>query len=685
MGWDGAGAYTRVHNFSADASSGIKILAARMDAEINDIASAIPIAWARNGQNVPTTDMPMGGRKFVNVGAPTSIGNFMRVREFIENVPIFMQDVESSADRISVSSQYFTSVSANQAPVDGTKIMVRVNSNKSSAVMYLDGHSANVEYQDGNRIAVAMVSGGIYELTYSSSDAAWKLPSPSDGRTAAEIAAGVTVVSYQYAPGNVLRYGTNTTPGTTVMNTAINAAIAQAHSGGVAVYIPTGTYLITSQLTAILGQMTIYGDGEQRSILLFNPTANGSCMKFEQTGAQVVHCTTRDIGFKSTDATYTKTALDLADISMCHFENIYIFGTGGAGAGAGAMWSGANSVGIQARGRDQCGFEGLTIFADRPILFSANPNTAADICEESNNWHFSDCYLIANGHPIVEADAGLGLQHLTFDGYQSWVGGAGGFKMNDTRAAPSVPSRNIRFDNVNTEQQENTALYAFDIACTFPINYLSFSDILIDNSSRGLKVNGADSIVCKSVLTAVPSATDAINFTAQTSRATATFIGCYLAPATGVFTMTGYVSTTVAGSVSGQPDYCGPSNAVYVASGGRVGTSVNVAVVTSAFATVTYSASMTPNAALGNSHIITATNGTAFTINAPTNETTDQRLLITIKNTSGGALGVATWNANYLMSAWTNPATGFSRSIEFISAGGGTWRQISQTGVDVPN
>src|SRR3990167_2335177 len=207
MGWDGAGSYTRVHNFSADASSGIKILAARMDAEINDIASAIPIAWARNGQNVPTTDMPMGGRKFVNVAAAASVSNYMRVREFIENVPIFMQDTESSADRISVSSQYFTSVSANQAPGDGTTIMVRVNLDKSSAVLYLDGHSANVEFQDGNRAANAMVSGGIYDLTYSSVDTAWKLPSPDDGRTAAEIAAGVTVVNYSKQPGLIPRWG----------------------------------------------------------------------------------------------------------------------------------------------------------------------------------------------------------------------------------------------------------------------------------------------------------------------------------------------------------------------------------------------------------------------------------------------------------------------------------------------
>src|SRR5690242_18895905 len=121
MGWDGAGAYARQHNFSADASVGIKILAARMDQELDDIASAIPIALAKNGQNVPTANLPMGGFRHVNVGAPVSVNNYMRSREFIENIPVFMTDAESSADRISVSAQYFTSVSANQAPGDGTR------------------------------------------------------------------------------------------------------------------------------------------------------------------------------------------------------------------------------------------------------------------------------------------------------------------------------------------------------------------------------------------------------------------------------------------------------------------------------------------------------------------------------------------------------------------------------------
>ena len=99
---------------------------------------------------------------------------------------------------------------------------------------------------------------------------------------------------------------------------------------------------------------------------------------------------------------------------------------------------------------------------------------------------------------------------------------------------------------------------------------------------------------------------------------------------------------------------------------------------------VTYSASMTFDAEAGNEFDITATNGTAFTINAPTGASDGQRITVTIRNTSGGALGVATWNAVFKMAALTNPATGFSRSVDF-RYNSADWVQVGQTGVDVPN
>ena len=103
-----------------------------------------------------------------------------------------------------------------------------------------------------------------------------------------------------------------------------------------------------------------------------------------------------------------------------------------------------------------------------------------------------------------------------------------------------------------------------------------------------------------------------------------------------------------------------------------------------AYENVVYSANMSPNCSLGNRSIITATNGTAFTIAAPTNPLDGQVLTITIRNASGGALGAATWNAVFKMAAWTQPANGFSRSITF-QYNGTNWVEIGRTPADVPN
>lgn len=101
-------------------------------------------------------------------------------------------------------------------------------------------------------------------------------------------------------------------------------------------------------------------------------------------------------------------------------------------------------------------------------------------------------------------------------------------------------------------------------------------------------------------------------------------------------------------------------------------------------ATVTYSASMTIDARTGHIQIISANNGTAFTINAPTNPYLGGRMTITIRNTSGGALGVATWNAIFKMAAWTQPANGNSRSIDFYY-NGANWIEADRTPADIPN
>lgn len=100
--------------------------------------------------------------------------------------------------------------------------------------------------------------------------------------------------------------------------------------------------------------------------------------------------------------------------------------------------------------------------------------------------------------------------------------------------------------------------------------------------------------------------------------------------------------------------------------------------------TLTYSATIATDASTGNEFTVTVVDANAFTISNPTNATSGQRIVYTIRNTSGGALGAVTWGTAFKMAAWTSPATANSRSITF-RYDGTNWVEIARTASDIPN
>ena len=89
---------------------------------------------------------------------------------------------------------------------------------------------------------------------------------------------------------------------------------------------------------------------------------------------------------------------------------------------------------------------------------------------------------------------------------------------------------------------------------------------------------------------------------------------------------------------------------------------------------------------LGDTQQITATNNTAFAINAPLFPADGQQLTATLRNTSGGALGAITPNAVFKLTgaAWPTPATANSRSVTF-HYDGTNWVERYRSAADVPN
>lgn len=81
-------------------------------------------------------------------------------------------------------------------------------------------------------------------------------------QTTAEVSAGVTPTNYAWPECYVYRYGTNTTPGTTDMTTAINHAIQVANArGGGQVIFPPQTCKISSTIAITQPNVQLIGQG----------------------------------------------------------------------------------------------------------------------------------------------------------------------------------------------------------------------------------------------------------------------------------------------------------------------------------------------------------------------------------------------------------------------------------------
>ena len=72
MAFNGAGVFSRIYNFVTDRNSGIKILASRMDGELDGFATGLSNTICRDGQSTITQDIPFNNRKITGLGNATA-------------------------------------------------------------------------------------------------------------------------------------------------------------------------------------------------------------------------------------------------------------------------------------------------------------------------------------------------------------------------------------------------------------------------------------------------------------------------------------------------------------------------------------------------------------------------------------------------------------------------------------
>jgi hypothetical protein len=80
---------------------------------------------------------------------------------------------------------------------------------------------------------------------------------------------------------------------------------------------------------------------------------------------------------------------------------------------------------------------------------------------------------------------------------------------------------------------------------------------------------------------------------------------------------------------------------------------------------------------------LTIADNTPFTVNAPSNLLIGDRVLFVVRNASGAALGMITWDAMFKMAPWVSPAHSSCRSVQF-RYDGTSLVEIGRTPADVP-
>lgn len=463
--------------------------------------------------------------------------------------------------------------------------------------------------------------------------------------------------------------------GATSSAAGISAAWAIGNAGGPRIYGPKGQYLVDQTLSAITGQFEFVGDGAQQTEFVHNPSVDGDCILLSNGASLCTHVKLYGFSVKTTDTTHTKKAIHIKDGSVCHLEDIYVYGNGAGVVGSpapGLYYSGGTgSVALQIDGREKISIEHYELIADLPILIGANPNSAATNCEDSDSCSFVDGYLLGNGNYNFTVLAGHGVQNLVLRD-NNFVGGTGGFFLNDSRVAPTVSTHDINIENTRCEQCTDANGYGANLtflntSAPGPINFKNFE---VDSTSQGVKITLGGRVEFNSTTMATAAGKNALLFTPYAVDSTVKFTNCYWQPSS-VVTLTSMTASIIEAWNTSLNQ--APATATYVYT--VAGTLVNVATVTanSFF-------SLVPRTGTSATDTITQAD-TSFIANRAGTITLT---LETASAVPGRILIVRTIQAQAVVSAGSNvvPLVGGAAGTAILAATAGKWAMLQSDGAN---
>jgi hypothetical protein len=488
-------------------------------------------------------------------------------------------------------------------------------------------------------------------------------------RTSAELAAGVTPTNYAYPPYTSFRYGAKgdgSTDDTAALQNGINAAI----QAGAEFYLYQTTsglsYKVTAALT-ITGRIAIRGSGYYNCQILTSSTdvfvisAGVNQVRMENFSIAIA------VPYTTTPNAVNGIAINGTTATPCvyhTYRDLFLDGFGTAIKATALQDSTIDNV-FTVHGKNAIIAAQLTVAVEvSNCLLTGNAAGSygiqiGDGAAAAEGWNIVNCI-------IYGVDTGLylnGSQNHQITGNQfDHITNVGVFIDGSAVAATNCNVTGNFFGMFGTGTTgiwcHNPSVASIPLGNRITANMIS--TYAGKTMTYGILVDGAEDR----------------NHNISHNSVKATTYDCRVNAGVGIIVN--------ANNWAG-PGYYGAVAVNYQANAGTLISSPDTSILPFPYATIettiAYSASMTLDCNLGNSFIITATNSTAFTINAPTNPTI-KRITITIR--AAAALGVATWDAAFKMTAWTQPASGNSRAIDF-EYNGAAWIEKGRTAADIPN
>jgi hypothetical protein len=354
---------------------------------------------------------------------------------------------------------------------------------------------------------------------------------------------------------------------------AIQAAINSFPAGDGTVFFPAGSYKVTDTITVAQNRVHLVGAGSWATQLLFAPTSSKSCVRLSKGASVLFQGSVKGILFYSDDATYTKTALEISDVSGYNIEDIVV--GGGVVSGGSKFWSGgAGSRGIWTKGREAVRLDRLYVYADKPIEISPNPNSTISI----DHFYFANCYLAANNSPCVTINDGVNLTNVVFDGYQIWAVGTYGLYWVDTTTVGV--SQILSLINVRTEQGTSSSAYSVYISHNSALQSLKIENCQLDNARNGIYLRKVERASIYNVIDSATAGTH-VNLNADSTVKEIDIRNCYwntgaIATLTGqkvVFSTQGPVTAALPSTVL----YTSVTNPMYGTAAANIGYELTLA------------------------------------------------------------------------------------------------------------